>query len=150
LHTEQPKRRDISMRCVALPSYLPACPVQAVIRWLSAITLVRVQGLEAQEQLTTLCLNQNMVMEIGEGLRPLCNLRNLDLSNNQLETLAGLQHLPQLHTLTLAHNRYVRQCCISTNTSAQSVPCPLHCISATSTAIDHLYLVRVVVIASVE
>lgn len=50
-------------------------------------------------------LGKNMISEIGSGLSTLTALESLDLSDNYIETVDGLDGLPLLKTLNLSGNK---------------------------------------------
>ena len=63
-----------------------------------------IEGLGAS-RLQTLFLQQNTIERIGPGLRRLTKLVTLDLSDNGIERVEGLDTLMSLQTLRLARNR---------------------------------------------
>ena len=65
-----------------------------------------IEGLEAQTELCTLYVNQNLLRSLDTGcLGCLTNLRTLDISDNSLTSLEGIGKLKLLTTLHAANNR---------------------------------------------
>ncbi|GMI29507.1 hypothetical protein TeGR_g3958 [Tetraparma gracilis] len=83
---------------------LSALVSQATSLRLSFKNIKKIDNLQGFNNLTTLCLDNNVIDKIGQ-ITHLTNLKWLDLSFNNISVIEGLEKLTQLTDLTLFNNK---------------------------------------------